>query len=532
MYIYKTFLNILFLFLISLEFSKGYIILPFKSVNPKFNIINDNSDNFVTNFRKELDKNKIYTTILIGEPKKDLLMYLSMEDSYFAIIKNYCTKEVISTYDPYSSKTFSIDTEKSISVSDFLNSKKGNDTIIFYNDTKFKEKLIINFDFLIVNETKNTIDDYLPGSFCGKIGLLKKYIYYHPFPVFIDYLKKINLIQNYKWGIFFFDKEKSYNINEEIQKKFDGFFIAGIKTDHYLKIFNINDISNAYISMLKTKYIGGKFDKIYFIHSKEEINCQKELNFDMNVDQNYILCKKDYYDNIKKYYFNHYLENNVCEEKISTLSYETKEYMIVCKATIKNELKKFPNLYLLYRQLNFTFSLDYNDLFMELDDKFYFLIIYIDRPFSIWNFGIILIKKYSFMFDEDKKSFYFIHLKKYNNNPIDPENDNDNDDHHDNSDNNNDDNDNNSDDNDNNNYANKTNDKNIPQEDNLNFWNEYKQYILSGLIIIVLIIGLVIGYIFGRKIYEKQRKTRANELDDNYEYIKENEDETIYNIIN
>ena len=78
----------------------------------------------------------------------------------------------------------------------------------------------------------------------------------------------------------------------------------------------------------------------------------------------------------------------------------------------------------------------------------------------------------------------------------------------------------------------KTNDKNIPQEDNLNFWNEYKQYILSGLIIIVLIIGLVIGYIFGRKIYEKQRKIRANELDDNYEYIKENEDETIYNIIN
>ena len=531
MNIYNTFWNYLFIFLISLEFANNYIILPFKSVNPKFNIPNDNSDDFVTNFRKELDKNKIYTKIQIGEPKKEILMYLSMEDSYFAIIKDYCSKEVISTYVPYSSKTFfSIDIENSYSISDLLNSKKGNDTMTFYNDTQFKEKLIINFDFIIANKTKNIIDDYLPDSFCGKIGLLKNYAYIS-YPVFIDQLKKLNIIKTYKWGIFFFDKEKSYNINEEIQKKFDGFFIAGIKTDHYLKIFNTNDISNAYISMIKTKCIGGQFDKIYFIHSNEEINCQKELNFDMNIDQNYILCKKDYYDNIKKYYFNNYLENNVCEEKIS-LSYGIKEYMIVCKATIKNELKKFPNLYLLYRQLNFTFSLDYNDLFMELDDKFYFLIIYIDRPFSIWNFGIILIKKYSFMFDEDKKSFYFIHLKKYNNNPIDPENDNDNDDHHDNSDNNNDDNDNNSDDNDNNNYANKTDDKNIPQEDNFNFWNEYKQYILSGLIIIVLIIGLVIGYIFGRKIYEKQRKTRANELDDNYEYIKENEDETIYNIIN
>ena len=503
----STYFNKLFLILISIEFLNSYIIFPFKSVNPKFNISNDNSNNFVTKFQKELDKNKIYTKIEIGEPKREILMYLSMEDSYFAIIKDYCSKEVISTYDPYSYKTFSINTEKSYSVSDLLNSKKGNDTLIFYNDTKFKENIIINFDFLIVNETKNTIDDYLPGSFCGKIGLLKKYIYYHPFPVFIDYLKKINLIQNYKWGIFFFDKEKSYNINEEIQKKFDGFFIAGIKTDHYLKIFNTNDISNAYISMIKTKCIGGQFDKIYFIHSNEEINCQKELNFDMNIDQNYILCKKDYYDNIKKYYFNNYLENNVCEEKIS-LSYGIKEYMIVCKATIKNELKKFPNLYLLYRQLNFTFSLDYNDLFMELDDKFYFLIIYIDRPFSIWNFGIILIKKYSFMFDEDKKTLYFIHLKKYDNNPESPESDNDN------------------------NYDSKTDGKNTHGDNSANFWNEYKEYILFGLIFIILIIGLLFGYIFGRKSLEKRRKVRANELEDNYEYIKNYDDENVNKIIN
>ena len=92
MYIY---FNKLFLFLISIEFLNSYIIFPFKSVNPKFNISNDNSNNFVANFLKELDKNKIYTKIQIGEPKKEILMYLSMEDSYFAIIKDYCSKEVI-----------------------------------------------------------------------------------------------------------------------------------------------------------------------------------------------------------------------------------------------------------------------------------------------------------------------------------------------------------------------------------------------------------------------------------------------------
>ena len=63
MFIYKTFLNSLLLFLISLEFSNSYIILPFKSVNPKYNISNGDSKNFVINFLKEMDKNKIYSKI-------------------------------------------------------------------------------------------------------------------------------------------------------------------------------------------------------------------------------------------------------------------------------------------------------------------------------------------------------------------------------------------------------------------------------------------------------------------------------------
>ena len=506
MSICKPILNNLLLFLITLSFSNSYIILPFKSVNSKFNISNDDSKNFVNKFIKEIDKNKIYTKIQIGKPKKEVLMYLSMEDSYFAIIKDYCSKEVISTYNPYSSKTFSIDIEKSIYISDLLNPKIGNDTIIFSNDTKFKEKLITTFDFLIANKTTNNIDDYIPDAFCGKIGLLKKYMYHNSYPAFIDYLKKSKLIQSYQWGIFFFDKEKSYNINEDIQKNYDGFYIVGIKEEHYLSLFNTNDISNVYILTTRTKSIGGKFDNIYFIHSKEKINCHDELNFDMNVEHNYIVCKKDYYDNIKKYYFNKYLENNICQEKNSALLYGLKEYMIVCNATIKNDLKEFPTLYLFYQQLNFTFSLDYNDLFMELDDNIYFLVIYTDTPLTIWNFGIMFIKKYSFMFDEDKKTLYFIHLKKYDNKSIAPEN---------------------------NNSENKKNDKNIPKENNINFWNEYKDYILFGLIFIVLIIGLILGYILGRKILDKHRKARANELEDNYEYIKDNDDdEKISKIIN
>ena len=33
---------------------------------------------------------------------------------------------------------------------------------------------------------------------------------------------------------------------------------------------------------------------------------------------------------------------------------------------------------------------------------------------------------------------------------------------------------------------------------------------------------IFIGFYLGKKIYQMKRKTRANELDDNYEYINEN----------
>ena len=169
-------INYFFLTLIVIKFSNNYIVFPFKSTNPKLNIIYDNSSNFVIKFMEEMDKNKIYTKLPIGDPKKELVMYLSMLDSYFGIMKDYCTKEVTSTYDPYFSNSFVIDKEASISISDLSYAKKANDTLYFYIDKNLKEQMTINFEFLTVNKTTQTFDDYIPDAFCGKIGFLKNII--------------------------------------------------------------------------------------------------------------------------------------------------------------------------------------------------------------------------------------------------------------------------------------------------------------------------------------------------------------------
>jgi hypothetical protein len=398
----------------------NYIIFPFKLTNSKLNITYDDSSDFVNKFLSQLDKNRIYTRIAMGDPKNDAAFFLTMEDSYFRILKDFCPKGLISPYNPYFSKTFRINNEYSFSVSDLIDAKIANDTILFYNDSKLKEKFEINFDFLIENETTTDADDYIPDSYCGKIGLLKKPFYPYSYINFIDYSKKIKkIIDTYQWGIFFFDKEKSYNIDEEIQKEYNGFYLAGFAENDYLNFFKMKEVTSVYQLMQKTNSIGGKLDQIYY-YLKDDIIYLNELNFEMNIDHNFIVCMKDYFDKIKKHYFNKYIENNICQERFSPLLNREMQYMITCNLTIKEDLKNFPNLYFNYKELNFTFSLDYKDLFIELNNRIYFLVIYRDTINTIWNFGSLLIKKYPFMFDQDRKTLYFIRLKKYENYPFIP----------------------------------------------------------------------------------------------------------------
>ena len=523
----------IFIFIILLELSNSYLVFPFKTTNLKLNIIYDSSSDFVNKFMEEMSKNKLYTTISVGDPQKEVVMYLSMLDSYFGIMKYYCTKDVTSTYDPYESKSFVLNINSSVSVSDLSYAKKANDTFSFYTDKSVRIVKNINFEFLTTNKTIKPIDDYIPDGFCGKIGFLKRYYspYSQSFINFIDYTKKNKIIDSYQWGIFYFDKEESYKIDKEIQNKYDGLIFLGLVDIDYPNIFKkYTDIDGSYLLMGKSKNIGGIFTSIFFQYLDKKIYCEKELSFEMDTEHNFIICTKDYYENIKKYFFEEYINKTICEERSSYKSGD-KYYMIICNSEIKKDLNKFPSLELFYLDLNFQFELDYKELFYELDNKIYFLAIYKQYATtdsnSIWNFGKILIKKYPFMFNEDRKTLYFVHLDKYNDHSKDSDTDSDKDDTtdskiSDNTDSNISDEpiltDNNSDKN-----------QNLPKNETKSFWSKYKVYIIITIIIIVLIIGVIFGYIFGRKVWEKHRKTRANELiDDNYEY-KENEDNKIIN---
>ena len=92
-------------FIILIENTKNYIIIPFKSTNENYNLTYDNSSDFTSKFKKEINNNKLYAKISLGEPKKDAIFFFTMND-YFGLLMNTCPKRMISLYNPYKSKTF------------------------------------------------------------------------------------------------------------------------------------------------------------------------------------------------------------------------------------------------------------------------------------------------------------------------------------------------------------------------------------------------------------------------------------------
>ena len=493
------FYYVYFILLILIQLCNNYIILPFTSINPSYNLTYDNSSDFISKFTNELNKKKLYTKIPIGESKNDSIFFLTMKD-YFAVIKNSCpkgTKE--SFYEPYESSSFSLDPKSSSTYYDLFNAKLGNDKCSIFNDKNMNEHFIVNMDILVDNQSySGKKEEYELDKYCGRIGLIIRSSYPYYYSNFIRFLKINDIIKSYQWGIFFFDKEQSYNINKEIQNKYEGFFIAGLEENDYINIFNTNNIYNTNEEMSIFTMLGGKFNEIYFKYMNNKIICSYDTLFEVNVEQNYILCQKVYFNNIKKYFFNKYIDNKICQEIFSDNKNNKGDSMIMCNLEFKNEWKNFPKLCLFYNNLNFTFYLDYKDLFIEIKNKIYFLIISTERSNYYWNFGNILIKKYPFMFNQDKKQIYFIHLKKYD---LESEN---NDDENEND--------------------NKIND--------ISFWNKYKLYIVIALLSIFVIVSGIIGFIFGRKLWIKNRKKRACELDDNYYYTKNIDNDKDSNIIN
>ena len=138
-----------------------------------------------------------------------------------------------------------------------------------------------------------------------------------------------------------------------------------------------------------------------------------------------------------------------------------------------NEIKKFPPIFFEHINFEYTFELTYKDLFIEKEDKYYLLMIS-DPQYqkNQWILGNTFMRKYQFVFNLESKEIGFY-------NP---------------------------------NFEKKKGGKETPKDS-----SKLVLYIVLAIALVIIIVG--IGIFIKMKFYPSgKKKKRANELDDDFEY--------------
>ena len=194
-------------------------------------------------------------------------------------------------------------------------------------------------------------------------------------------------------------------------------------------------------------------------------NKYKMKSIDFNASFSGILGNRSFKKIIEQYFFKDLYEHNICKEVIINKAYT----FIVCNE--KCNVEKFGNFSFYSKQLNYSFVLSYNDLFKKEGDKYYFLIVFDTVFYEDFKMGEPFLRKYFIIFDQDRKIIGFYNINK----------------------------------------------------------NDDKKNTFVYIIIFILIgVCIILSAFLTKYVLYKPRKIRANELEDNYDYLPENPEN--YNI--
>lgn len=457
-----------------ITFSNNFIVIPFNS--DKLKRTKDFKFNDTDFF---IEKDILFTLMYLGNDIIEL--YLTNDYYNFFLGNGLCRKDSLSTYNPSNSNNFKNLTNYIYPISYINNASYSSDKCLLYKDLNLKEYISLdNLNFLYGNNTfkKNIFND---EQICGFIGLhTESKEETHKDYNFIKVLKRNKIITSYTWSIIFFNKYNLNNnelINENIINKYEGLLLCGIEENDIKTIFSTEDIRN---TMAKPKYSlidwGIIFNEIYFGNKNktEMTNYQNSVHVIFNIDLNYIICNDYFFKHLYKTLFKEYFDKNICsfneKEKIK------ENYVIECDKSFEKYINDFPDLYFYHKELNYTFILSNHDLFQYFGDKIYFLIINKIYYTDYWSLGNIFLKKYPFIFDYDKKMISFINI-----------------------------------------YTEDKNQKKNYKE----FKNKFK-YFWNITKNISIIFGVIIGILIAKKIWDKSRKKRTNELIDSFVYESNN----------
>ena len=287
---------------------------------------------------------------------------------------------------------------------------------------------------------------------------------------FLNELKRIGIIKDYYFTIKYTDKNKGNIILGDLPHNYDNNY----NEKNYLQTyadFSENDLTWKI-----------KFEIVYIAEKENSFNRTEVEQFAygyFRIEKNIIEGTEKYRQQLLSTFMQEQIDKNLCFELASDIYYS-----YYCKK--EADISKMQNIYFYNKDID-TLELTYKDLFYynEYDGYQYFLVVFStdtedqDGFNKFWILGEPFFKKYQFIFNKDSKS-----IGRYTS--ID--------------------------------------NKNIEES----WLKRNKVYIILIVILVImfLVIGVLIIIILNKK---PSRKKKANELDDEFEYSSDNNQNKLVN---
>ena len=464
------------------------LLIEFSSTNDKiyrikFGLFNPKAKESESSLINNLFYNRIYVNLSIGTPPQILPFELETKSQTFCISYDFFNKSLSSSYVQVSKENYyyNEDIENGFNSKDILNINNNGEKINFILATKFP---------------------YTRKNILGILGLkIPKFVSYGVYPFFKS-LKEAKMINTYTWTVKYFD---NMNLIEQIMYNKEkpniiGEFIFGDEPSNYetdKNKYNENEFFK--VNPLTTQesiYWGLEFNNIYITRQNNiKIFYTKEKKAEIVINFSFIMGPQSFFDFIRENFFVQYTTKGICSEKKGN-SYET---YIECDNSPNFKVSSFPDINFDHIGFESTFKLTYEDLFIldEKSNKYIFLILKKDYV-TDWSFGTIFLRKYQLFFNDDLKTigYYRQPDQHYKGNS--------------------------------NNNTNITDNNEKGNLSEVNKSNKVKRAFIIILIVIFSFLLFFFGMIFQRKYCNKNRKIRANELEENFSYeAKNNNDKKI-----
>ena len=334
------------------------------------------------------EDNNYYTNSTLGNPYQNIKSFIRLENSDF-YFSGYKSPE---NYNKSLSKTYKqLSEEKIFSGNDFSKGYLSSDNFKFINNKNNKQIELTNITFILA--TRGNYHSNIQSS--GIRLKIKK-----ENTNFIYQLKKRDIIDSYGFTFFFYKK---------IDDK--GELIIG----GYPHEYN-NNLNGRYLKFDKSEIDGSiyswsiKFNKISFGNHIFSENYLTSFTIDYNGFIGNELFHNFIYENL----FKNLIEKKECFKNLSEYDYKLIFYYCKNDSKVKDNFKEI-NFY--SKVLNYTFILNVNDVFVNVNNITYFLVLFEkNKILNRWVLGKPFIKKYQLIFDQDKKviGFYCNQIEKSN----------------------------------------------------------------------------------------------------------------------